>query len=104
MNQRLLDQHGQLKPLLVNVGYHSAVVLLQGYLVRNARSVLDLLWAAAFAPLIAAVNVTNLVPVRGARTDARAGDARGAGRRTRTHAASCSPRRRSSPCWGARSA
>jgi predicted permease len=65
LNQRLLDQAGQLKPLLVNVGYHSAVVLLQRDLVRNARSVLYLLWGGVlFVLLIATVNVTNLVLVR----------------------------------------
>jgi len=65
LNQRLLDQAGQLKPLLVNVGYHTVVVPMQEDLVRNARSVLYLLWGGVlFVLLIAAVNVTNLVLVR----------------------------------------
>ena len=65
LNQRLIEQAGQLKPLLVNVGYHSVVVPLQEDLVRNARGVLYLLWGGVlFVLLIAAVNVTNLVLVR----------------------------------------
>jgi predicted permease len=64
-NQRLIDQAGQLKPLLVNVGYHTVVVPMQQDLVRSARGVLYLLWGGVlFVLLIAAVNVTNLVLVR----------------------------------------
>jgi predicted permease len=65
LNAQLLDAAGALKPLLVNVGYHSVVVPLGDDMVRNVRGILYLLWGGVlFVLLIAVVNITNLVLVR----------------------------------------
>src|SRR5262249_28300145 len=54
-----------LKPLLINAGFHTGVVPLQGFLVREVRSTLYLLWGGVvFVLLVGAVNVTNLMLVR----------------------------------------
>jgi len=65
LNAQLLEAAGALKPLLVNVGYHSVVVPLGDDMVRNVRGILYLLWGGVlFVLLIAVVNITNLVLVR----------------------------------------
>jgi predicted permease len=62
---RNIERAGRLKPLLVNAGYHAAVVFFQADLVRRVRGAIQLLWAGVlFVLLIAAVNITNLSLVR----------------------------------------
>jgi len=65
LNARNLDRFPALKPLLINAGFHTVVVPLQGYLVREVRGTLYLLWGGViFVLLVGAVNVTNLMLVR----------------------------------------
>ena len=65
LNARNLDRFPALKPLLINAGFHTGVVPLQGFLVREVRSTLYLLWGGVvFVLLVGAVNVTNLMLVR----------------------------------------
>ena len=65
LNARNLDRFPQLKQILINAGFHTVVVPLQAYLVRDLRSTLYLLWGGVvFVLLIGAVNVTNLMLVR----------------------------------------
>src|SRR5262249_8348078 len=65
LNARNLDRFPALKPLLINAGFHTGVVPLQGFLVRDVRSTLYLLWGGVvFVLLVGAVNVTNLMLVR----------------------------------------
>lgn len=65
MNAGVIERSGPLKTALINAGYHSVVGSLQGDIVRNVKSALNLLWGGVlFVLLIAAVNITNLALVR----------------------------------------
>lgn len=65
LNARNMDRIPELKPLLIDAGFHTPVVLLKEALVRDVRGVLFLLWGGvAFVLLIGCVNVANLVLVR----------------------------------------
>jgi putative ABC transport system permease protein len=65
LNARNLDRFPEFKQILINAKFHTVVVPLQAYLVREIRSTLYLLWGGvAFVLLIGAVNITNLVLVR----------------------------------------
>ena len=65
MTAQLIEHAGPLKEPLRNVHYHFVLAPLSADVVRNVRTVLNLLWAGAlFVLLIAAVNVTNLALVR----------------------------------------
>jgi predicted permease len=65
LNARNLDRFPHLKQILINAGFHTVVVPLQDYLVRDVRSTLYLLWGGVvFVLLVGAVNVTNLILVR----------------------------------------
>jgi predicted permease len=65
LNARNLDRFPALKTLLINAGFHTIVVPLQGFLVREVRGTLFLLWGGViFVLLVGAVNVTNLMLVR----------------------------------------
>ena len=64
-NQRYMERAGPLAPLLKDAGYHTALLSLEGDLVRNVRSALQMLWGGVvFVVLIAAVNIANLSLVR----------------------------------------
>jgi predicted permease len=65
LNARNLDRFPELKEILTNARFHTVVVPLQEYLVREIRGTLYLLWAGvAFVLLIGVVNVTSLILVR----------------------------------------
>lgn len=65
LNAHNLDRFPAFKDILINAGFHTVVVPLQAYLVREIRSTLFLLWGGvAFVLLIGAVNITNLMLVR----------------------------------------
>ncbi|HWT45289.1 MAG TPA: ABC transporter permease, partial [Vicinamibacterales bacterium] len=65
LNTRNLDRFPQLKQILINAGFHTVVVPLQSYLVRQLRGTLYLLWGGvAFVLLIGVVNIANLTLVR----------------------------------------
>ena len=65
INARNLDRFPQLKPLLLNAGFHTVVIPLQESLVRDIKATLYLMWGGAlFVLLIGCVNVANLVLVR----------------------------------------
>jgi predicted permease len=65
LNARNLDRFPELKPLLINAGFHTVVVPLQAFLVRDLRQTLYLLWGGvAFVLLIGIVNIANLMLVR----------------------------------------
>jgi predicted permease len=65
LNTRNLDRFPQLKQILINAGFHTVVVPMQQYLVRDIRATLYLLWGGVvFVLLVGAVNVTNLMLVR----------------------------------------
>jgi predicted permease len=65
LNAAVVERSGAVRQTLVNAGYRSLVVPLEADVVRNVRSALRLLWAAAlFVLLIAAVNIANLALVR----------------------------------------
>ncbi len=65
LNARNLDRFPALKQILINAGFHTMVVPLQPFLVREVRSTLFLLWGGVvFVLLVGAVNVTNLMLVR----------------------------------------
>jgi predicted permease len=65
LNARNLERFPQLKQILVNAGFHTVVVPLQDYLVRDIRATLYLLWGGVvFVLLVGGVNVTNLMLVR----------------------------------------
>ncbi len=65
LNARNLDRFPAFKEILINAGFHTVVVPLQAYLVRDIRGTLMLLWGGvAFVLLIGAVNITNLMLVR----------------------------------------
>jgi predicted permease len=84
LNQRIVENAGQLKPLLINAKYHSRVASLEADVVRGIRPVLHLLWGGVvFVLLIAAANITNLVLARasGRMKELATRHALGAGRR-----------------------
>jgi predicted permease len=65
LNARNLDRFPELKQILINAGFHTVVVPLQAYRVRQIRGTLFLLWGGvAFVLLIGVVNITNLMLVR----------------------------------------
>ena len=65
LNARNLERFPALKQILINAGFHTAVVPLQQDLVREVRSTLLMLWAGVlFVLAIGAVNITNLVLIR----------------------------------------
>ena len=65
LNARNLDRFPELKQILINARFHTVVVPLHAYLVREIRPTLYLLWGGvAFVLLIGGVNVTNLMLVR----------------------------------------
>jgi len=65
LNKANLDRFPQYKELLINAGFHTAVVPLQDDVVRDVRNTLYLMWGGAlFVLLIGCVNVANLVLVR----------------------------------------
>jgi predicted permease len=65
LNARNLDRFPGFKQILINAGFHTVVVPLQDYLVRDIRSTLYLLWGGVvFVLLVGGVNVTNLMLVR----------------------------------------
>ena len=65
LNAANLEKLPQFKELLVNAGFHTSVEPLQEMVVRDVRSVLNLLWAgSAFVLLIGVLNVANLAVAR----------------------------------------
>jgi len=65
LNRANLDRFPIWKELLINAGFHTAVLPLEDMLVEQVRGGLYLLWGgAAFVLLIGAVNVGNLVLAR----------------------------------------
>ena len=65
LNARNLDRFPALKQILVNAGFHTVVLPMQAYLVREIRGTLYLLWGGvALVLLIGVVNITNLMLVR----------------------------------------
>lgn len=65
LNERVVQNAGHMRQLLVNAGYYSRVTPVAEDLVRQVRRTLQLLWGGAlFVLLIAAANITNLVLVR----------------------------------------
>lgn len=65
LNQRNTDRMPELKPLLLDAGFHTPVRVFQEELLRDVRGMLFLLWGGvACVLLIGAVNVTNLVLLR----------------------------------------
>lgn len=65
LNAVNLEKFTQFKALLVNAGFHTSVEPLQEMLVREVRSVLNLLWAGSvFVLLIGVLNVANLAVAR----------------------------------------
>ena len=65
LNRANLDLVPQLKPLLVNAGFHTEVHRLQDEVVKDVKGTLYLLWGGAlFVLLIGAVNIANLVLAR----------------------------------------
>jgi predicted permease len=64
-NARYLERAGALAEPLRNAGYHTKLLSLEGDIVRNVRSALQMLWGGVlFVVLIAAVNIANLSLVR----------------------------------------
>ena len=65
LNAGNLEQAGELRQVLIDVGFHTVVVPLQEMIVGDVRSVLYLLWGGAlFVLLIGALNIANLALVR----------------------------------------
>jgi predicted permease len=65
LNAANLKRFPQYAEVLMNAGFHSPVVRLQDFLVRDVRPTLYLMWGGAlFVLLIGAVNVANLALVR----------------------------------------
>jgi predicted permease len=65
INARNLDRFPELRPLLINAGFHTVVEPLQNMLIKDVRRTLYLLWGGAiFVLLIGAVNITNLALAR----------------------------------------
>jgi predicted permease len=70
LNAANMDRSPELKPLLIDAGFHTPLHFLQEDLVRDVRDNLYMLWGGvAFVLLIGCVNVANLLLVR---TSARA--------------------------------
>jgi predicted permease len=64
-NVRYVERAGPLTELLRNAGFHTKLLSLEGDIVRNVRSALQMLWGGVvFVVLIAAVNIANLSLVR----------------------------------------
>jgi predicted permease len=64
-NARYLERAGGLRQPLIDAGYNTKLLSLQGDLVHNVRSALQMLWGGVlFVVLIAAVNIANLSLVR----------------------------------------
>jgi predicted permease len=65
LNERNMDLFPELKPLLIDAGFHTPLTFLQDDVVRDIAGVLYLLWGGvAFVLLIGCVNIANLVLVR----------------------------------------
>ena len=65
LNRANLDLVPQLKPLLINAGFHTEVHPLQDEVVKDIKGTLYLLWGGVlFVLLIGAVNIANLVLAR----------------------------------------
>jgi predicted permease len=65
LNVRYIERAGPLAEPLRSVGYNTKLVSLEGDIVRNVRSALQMLWGGVvFVVLIAAVNIANLSLVR----------------------------------------
>ena len=65
VNARNLEKFPELKPLLINAGFHTTVDRLQDTLVRDVKATIYLMWGGAlFVLLIGCVNVANLALVR----------------------------------------
>ncbi len=65
LNLRNMDLIPELKPLLIDAGFHTPLFFLQEDVVRDVRDILFMLWGGvAFVLLIGCVNVANLVLVR----------------------------------------
>jgi len=65
LNLRNMDLIPELKPLLIDAGFHTPIFLLQEDVVRDVRGILFMLWGGVgFVLLIGCVNVVNLVLVR----------------------------------------
>ncbi len=61
LNKANLDKIPELKPLLINAGFHTEVHRLQDDVVRDVKRTLYLLWGGVlFVLLIGAVNIANL--------------------------------------------
>lgn len=65
LNARNLERFPELKQILINAGFHTPVSILQDEVVRDARTVILLLWGGVLLVLIiGCVNVVNLASVR----------------------------------------
>jgi predicted permease len=65
LNRANLDRLPELKPLLINAGFHTEVHRLQDEIVRDIKGTLYLLWGGVlFVLLIGAVNIANLALAR----------------------------------------
>lgn len=65
LNAANMDKMPELKPLLIDAGFHTPLYLLQEDLTHDVRGILYLLWGGVgFVLLIGCVNVANLVLVR----------------------------------------
>jgi predicted permease len=65
INAADMERFPELKPLLVNAGFHTVIRPLQEEIVRDVRGTLYLLWGGTlFVLLIGCVNVVNLALVR----------------------------------------
>jgi predicted permease len=65
LNKANLDIIPQMKPLLINAGFHTEVFRLQDEVVRDIKGTLYLLWGGVlFVLLIGAVNIANLALAR----------------------------------------
>ena len=84
LNARNLDRFPKLKQILINAGFHTVVVPLQDYLVRDVRSTLYLLWGGVVFVLLVGARERHQPDARALeRADEGAGDAPCARRGTR---------------------